>query len=221
MKETQKTNLTKNKKNTIKSNSKTNSTSHNHHHHINNSPKLTEEQIAKKKKEENDRLYKNPFQFKFLFVISPNTIYQESIGLSLKFLLRLISIIYALRALSSSYEQIKYNPNEFDYNLIINYICIFTSVFLYLSIYKYSRTISTIAYYIFVFHLGLKIYMSIKILIIDVQTHNYPLNAFIGIILGLLTGSLINLFSTWIVFSHMVFTYNYKKYNSLNSKYIN
>ena len=186
MKETKKTNLTKNKKNTIKSNSKTNSTSHNHHHHINNSPKLTEEQIAKKKKEENDRLYKNPFQFKFLFVINPNNIYQESIGLSLKFLLRIISIIYALRALSSSYEQIKYNPNEFDYNLIINYIC-----------------------------------MSIKILIIDVQTHNYPLNAFIGIILGLLTGSLINFFSTWIVFSHMVFTYNYKKYNSLNSKYIN
>ena len=45
--------------------------------------------------------------------------------------------------------------------------------------------------------------------------------AVIGIILGLITGSLINLFSTWIVFSHMVFTYNYKKYNSLNSKYIN
>ena len=63
--------------------------------------------------------------------------------------------------------------------------------------------------------------MSIKILIIDIQTHNYPLNAFIGILLGLLTGSLINFFSTWIVFSHMVFTYNYKKYNSLNSQYIN
>ncbi len=221
MKEIKKTKLTKNKKDTIKTNSKTNSNSHHHHNHTNNTPKLTEEQIEKKKKEENDRLYKNPFQFKFLFVINPEKIYQESIGLSLKFLLRLISIIYALRALSSSYEQIKYNPNEFDYNLIINYICIFTSVFLYLSIYKYSRTISTISYYIFVFHLGFKIYMSIKILIIDVQTHNYPLNAFIGIILGLLTGSLINFFSTWIVFSHMVFTYNYKKYNSLNSKYIN
>ena len=220
MKEVKKKKLTTNKKSSIKTNPKTNSNTHHHHNHTNNNPKLTEEEIEKKKKEENDRLYKNPFQFKFLFVINPNNIYQESIGLSLKFLLRLITIIYALRALSSSYEQLKYNQTELDYNLIINYICIFTSILLYLSIYKYSRTISTISYYIFVFHLGFKIYMSIKILIIDIQTHNYPLNAFIGILLGLLTGSLINFFSTWIVFSHMVFTYNYKKYNSLNS-YIN
>ncbi len=221
MKEVKKKKLTTNKKSSVKTNPKTNSNTHHHHNHTNNNPKLTEEEIEKKKKEENDRLYKNPFQFKFLFVINPEKIYQESIGLSLKFLLRLITIIYALRALSSSYEQLKYNQTELDYNLIINYICIFTSILLYLSIYKYSRTISTISYYIFVFHLGFKIYMSIKILIIDIQTHNYPLNAFIGILLGLLTGSLINFFSTWIVFSHMVFTYNYKKYNSLNSKYIN
>ncbi len=220
MKEVKKKKLTTNKKSSVKTNPKTNSNTHHHHNHTNNNPKLTEEEIEKKKKEENDRLYKNPFQFKFLFVINPEKIYQESIGLSLKFLLRLITIIYALRALSSSYEQLKYNQTELDYNLIINYICIFTSILLYLSIYKYSRTISTISYYIFVFHLGFKIYMSIKILIIDIQTHNYPLNAFIGILLGLLTGSLINFFSTWIVFSHMVFTYNYKKYNSLNS-YIN
>ena len=220
MKEVKKKKLTTNKKSSVKTNPKTNSNIHHHHNHTNNNPKLTEEEIEKKKKEENDRLYKNPFQFKFLFVINPEKIYQESLGLSLKFLLRLITIIYALRALSSSYEQLKYNQTELDYNLIINYICIFTSILLYLSIYKYSRTISTISYYIFVFHLGFKIYMSIKILIIDIQTHNYPLNAFIGILLGLLTGSLINFFSTWIVFSHMVFTYNYKKYNSLNS-YIN
>ena len=220
MKEVKKKKLTTNKKSSVKTNPKTNSNTHHHHNHTNNNPKLTEEEIEKKKKEENDRLYKNPFQFKFLFVINPEKIYQESLGLSLKFLLRLITIIYALRALSSSYEQLKYNQTELDYNLIINYICIFTSILLYLSIYKYSRTISTISYYIFVFHLGFKIYMSIKILIIDIQTHNYPLNAFIGILLGLLTGSLINFFSTWIVFSHMVFTYNYKKYNSLNS-YIN
>ena len=62
--------------------------------------------------------------------------------------------------------------------------------------------------------------MSGKILIVDIQTHNYPLNAFIGIILGLFTGSLINFFSTWIVFSHMVYTYNYKKYNSIIPKII-
>jgi hypothetical protein len=112
----------------------------------------------------------------------------------------------------------KFRPNDIDSNLIINYICVFTSILLYISIYKFSRVVTTIAYYVYFFHFGYKLYMSGKILLNDIQKHNYPINALIGIILGLTVGSIINCFSTWIVFSHMVFTFNYKKLSQLSFK---
>lgn len=193
-----------------------------HNHHDINLPKISNSNSNtnlenKKQKNEIDKLFLNPFKFKFLFLFKPYKIYKESIGLSLKIMIRMVSIIYALRAISSSYNHI-YFESKIDYNLIINFICIITSFLLYLSLFKLSRTITTIAYYIFLFHLGFKIFISGKILIIDVQTHHYPINAFIGIILGLSSGSLINLYCTWIVFSYMVYTFNYKKYNPTTTK---
>ncbi len=192
----------------------------NYHPHIHSRTYNTNKKnnLEKRKKEEEEKYYKNPYNFKFALILIPNKIYKERFGLKLQFLIRAISIIYALRSLSSIYEQMKFRPNDIDSNLIINYICVFTSILLYISIYKFSRVITTIAYYVYFFHFGYKLYMSGKILLNDIQKHNYPINALIGIILGLTVGSIINCFSTWIVFSHMVFTFNYKKLSQLSFK---
>ena len=165
--------------------------------------------INSSQKKEEDPLYMNTLKFKFLFFYTPKKIFQDSIGFSLTFYVRLICIIYALRA-STIYNQIKNSHILIDYNFIINCICIFTSFFLYISLYKHSRKISTFAYYIYLIHFFLKLFTSAKMLLSNLQKYHYTKQALIGTILGLSTGSSINFCSTWIIFSYMIFTYNIK-----------
>ena len=165
--------------------------------------------INSSQKKEEDPLYMNPLKFKFLFFYTPKKIFQDSIGFSLTFYVRLICIIYALRA-STIYNQIKYHPNQIDYNFIINCICILTSFSLYISLFKHSRKISTFAYYIYLIHFLLKLFTSARMFLYNLQKYHYTKQALIGTILGLSTGSSINFCSTWIIFSYMVFTYNIK-----------
>ena len=165
--------------------------------------------INSSQKKEEDPLYMNTLKFKFLFFYTPKKIFQDSLGFSLTFYVRLICIIYALRA-STIYNQIKNHHFLINYNFIINCICIFTSFFLYISLYKHSRKISTFAYYIYLIHFFLKLFTSAKMLLSNLQKYHYTKQALIGIILGLSTGSCINFCSTWIIFSYMIFTYNIK-----------
>lgn len=177
----------------------------------NNNNKNTK--INSSEKKEEDPLYLNNFKFKFLFCYTPKKIFQDSLNFSLTFYVRLICIIYALRS-STIFNQIKYHQYHIDYNFIINCICIFTSFFLYLSIFKHSRKISTFAYYIYLIHFLLKLYTSSKMFLYNLERYHYTKQALIGTILGLSTGSCINLCSTWIIFSYMVFTYNIKNKKS-------
>jgi hypothetical protein len=123
-----------------------------------------------------------------------------------------------LSSLSFLYENNKNISNKFQFNLIINYIFILTSILLYISLYKYSKIITTISYYIYVFFLGYKIYLYGKVLNIKLKAHHYPINALMGVIIGLSLNSIAHFFCTWIIFSYMVFTYNYKKYYQIPNK---
>ena len=184
-----------------------------YHPHIHSRTYKKNSNSQKKEKENIDKLYNNIFKFKFLFFFKPSKVYQKRFNITLHFLIRLISIIYGFSSLSFLYENRKNKSNKFEFNLIINYIFIFTSIFLYISLNIYSKIITTISYYIYVFFLGYKIYLYGKILNIKLKGHHYPINALIGVIIGLSLNSIAHLFCTWIIFSYMVFSYNYKKYS--------
>ena len=184
-----------------------------YHPHIHSRTYKKNSNSQKKEKENIDKLYNNIFKFKFLFFFKPSNVYQKRFNITLHFLIRLISIIYGFSSLSFLYENRKNKSNKFEFNLIINYIFIFTSIFLYISLNIYSKIITTISYYIYVFFLGYKIYLYGTILNIKLNAHHYPINALIGVIIGLSLNSIAHLFCTWIIFSYMVFSYNYKKYS--------
>ena len=184
-----------------------------YHPHIHSRTYKKNSNSQKKEKENIDKLYNNIFKFKFLFFFKPSKVYQKRLNITLHFLIRLISIIYGFSSLSFLYENRKNKSNKFEFNLIINYIFIFTSIFLYISLNIYSKIITTISYYIYVFFLGYKIYLYGTILNIKLNAHHYPINALIGVIIGLSLNSIAHLFCTWIIFSYMVFSYNYKKYS--------
>ena len=184
-----------------------------YHPHIHSRTYKKNSNSQKKEKENIDKLYNNIFKFKFLFFFKPSKVYQKRFNITLHFLIRLISIIYGFSSLSFLYENRKNKSNKFEFNLIINYIFIFIFIFLYISLNIYSKIITTISYYIYVFFLGYKIYLYGTILNIKLNAHHYPINALIGVIIGLSLNSIAHLFCTWIIFSYMVFSYNYKKYS--------
>jgi hypothetical protein len=189
-----------------------------YHPHIHSRTYKKNSNSQNKEKQKIDKLYNNISNFKFLFIYKPSKVYQKRFNISLHFLIRLISIIYGLSSLSFLYENNKIISNKFQFNLIINYIFILTSILLYISLYKYSKIITTISYYIYVFFLGYKIYLYGKVLNIKLKAHHYPINALMGVIIGLSLNSIAHFFCTWIIFSYMVFTYNYKKYYQIPNK---
>ena len=68
-----------------------------------------------------------------------------------------------------------------------------------------------LSYYVYLFHFVYKFVESCFYLYYKLSKKRYNIYSLLGIILGLSTSSVINLISTWIIFSHMVYIYNINK----------
>ena len=79
--------------------------------------------------------------------------------------------------------------------------------------YKKSFNFMRICYYVYVIHFFYKLIETILYLYNKLTLKRYHINAIIGIILGLSSSSVINLISTWVIFSYMVYIYNINNKN--------
>lgn len=166
------------------------------------------------KKKDDIELYKNSHRFKFVFLITPDSVTKSHFGLSLVFLLKVIAIIYSFRALTTTFHSFS-NPNlKMDnIDLFFNYLCIVTALLQYIAIYTKSYIISYSIYLVYFSHFLLKAWMSSFILYKKLTLGKMMFNTFLGVSLGLSFGTLINLISTWIIFSYFVYCYNYNHLN--------
>ena len=180
------------------------------------------DEFKKKQEKENKKDFENIHDFKFIFYYLPEEITKHIMGIRLSLLVKLVSIFYAYRALKSLHEEITYNTIQKKgintLNFIFNSVCIFTSLLLYFSMYKKSFNFMRFCYYVYVFHFFYKLIETILYLYNRLSHKRYHINAIIGIILGLSISSVLNLISTWIIFSYMVYIYNisYEKKNVHN-----
>ena len=180
------------------------------------------DEFKKIQEKENKKDFENIHDFKFIFYYIPEEITKNIMGIRLNLLVKLVSIYYAYRALKSLHEEITYNTIQKKgintLNFIFNSVCIFTSLLLYFSMYKKSFNFMRFCYYVYVFHFFYKLLETILYLFNRLSHKRYHINAIIGIILGLSTSSVLNLISTWIIFSYMVYIYNisYEKKNEHN-----
>ena len=177
-----------------------------------------DEYLKSKEKEEKED-FENIHDFKFMFYYIPEEVTKSIIGIRLSLIVKIVSIIYAYRALKSLQEEITINTIQkkgiSNINFIFNCVCIFTSILLYFSMYKKSYNFMKFCYYVYVAHFFYKLFETIIYLYTKLTLKRYNMNAIIGIILGLSTSSVINLISTWIIFSYMVYMYNIDKKKNL------
>ena len=186
-------------------------------HNDENKPKkdklnLTYDEYKKIKGKEEKKDFINENDFKFMFYYIPEEVTSGFLGIRLSFVIKFVSIFYAYRALKAVHEEINYysrnNQNINIINCILNVLCIFTSILLYVSMYKKSYNFTRFCYYVYVGHFFYKLFETINYLYNKLSLKRYNINAFIGIILGLSTSSVLNLISTWFIFSYMVYTHN-------------
>ena len=172
---------------------------------------------VKIKEKEDKEDYGNINDFKFMFYYILEEITESIIGIRLSLITKIISIYYAYRALKTLHEEIVYNTIQkkgiSNINCIFNCICIFTSILLYFSMYKKSYNFMRVCYYVYVIHFCYKLIETILYLYNKLTLKRYHINAIIGIILGLSSSSVINLISTWVIFSYMVYIYNINNKN--------
>ena len=169
------------------------------------------EEYQAMKKKEDSKDYINTHNFKFFFHYIPETITKSVLGIRLSLIVKIISLVYAYRSLVSFRNQIVLLTVEksINYiNFILNALCIFTSILLYFSMYKKSYNFMKVCYYVYIFHFFYKLSETCHYLYYKLSRKKYNINSFIGIILGLSTSSVVNLISTWIIFSYMVYIYN-------------
>ena len=170
------------------------------------------EEYQKLREKEDKKDFENENDLKFMFYYIPEEVTQSILGIRLSIIVKFVSIIYAYRALKSIHEEITYNTilkqGINNLNLIFNCVCIFTSLLLYFSMYKKSYNFMRFSYYVYVAHFFYKLIETILYLFNKLTHKKYNINAVIGIILGLSTSSVLNLISTWVIFSYMVYIYN-------------
>ena len=156
--------------------------------------------------------FENIHDFKFMFYYIPEEVTRSIIGIRLALIVKFVSIYYAYRALKSLREDINYSriqeENINALNFLFNSVCIFTSILLYFSMYKKSFNFMRFGYYVYLVHFFYKLCETILYLNNKLAHKKYSINSIIGIILGLSTSSIINLISTWLIFSYMVYIYN-------------
>jgi len=186
------------------------------HHNYQYDPKkdklnINYDDYKKIKQKEEIKDYENVNDFKFFFYYIPESITKSVLGIRLSLLVKIISLIYAYRSMVSLRNQIVLLSieNSINYiNFILNFLSIFTSVLLYFSMYKKSYNFMRICYYVYIFHFLYKFCEACHYLFYKLSRKKYNINSLFGIILGLSTSSVINLISTWIIFSYMVYIYN-------------
>ena len=162
------------------------------------------------KKQDDIELYNNSHRLKFAFLITPNSVTKSHFGLSLTFLVKVIAIIYSFRAITTTFHSFSNPKLKMDnIDLFFNYLCIITAILQYISIYTKSYIISYSVYLVYFSHFLIKAGMSSFILYKKLTLGKILFNTFLGISLGLSFGTLMNLLSTWIIFSYFVFCYNY------------
>ena len=180
------------------------------------------DEFKKLKEKEEKEDFENIHDFKFMFYYLPEEITKSIIGIRLSLLVKFVSIFYAYRALKSLHEEITYNTVQRHHintlNFIFNSICIFTSILLYFSMYKKSYNFMKFSYYVYVVHFLYKLFETVIYLFSKLTHKRYNINSIIGIILGLSTSSVLNLISTWIIFSYMVYIYNINNKNKNSQK---
>ena len=186
------------------------------HHNYQYDPKkdklnINYDDYKKMKQKEETKDYENIHDFKFFFYYIPESITKRVIGIRLSLIVKIISLIYAYRSMVSLRNQIVLLSieNSINYiNFILNFLCIFTSVLLYFSMYRKSYNFMRICYYVYLFHFFYKFCETCHYLFYKLSKKKYNINSLLGIILGLSTSSVVNLISTWIIFSYMVYIYN-------------
>lgn len=169
------------------------------------------EEYKKIKEQEDLKDYENIHDFKFFLYYIPESITKSVLGIRLSLIVKIISLIYAYRSLKSLRNQIallSIEKNINYINFILNALCIFTSILLYFSMYKKSYNFMRFSYYVYVFHFFYKLVETCIYLFYKLSRKRYNIYSFMGIILGLSTSSVVNLISTWIIFSYMVYIYN-------------
>ena len=175
------------------------------------------EDYLKIKQKEDKEDYENIHDFKFMFYYIPEEVTKSIIGIRLSLIAKFISIFYAYLALKTLHEEIAFstieNKGVNNINCIFKCVCIFRPILLYFSMYKKSFNFMTICYYVYVIHFFYKLIETILYLYNKLTLKRYHINAIIGIILGLSTSSVVNLISTWIIFSYMVYIYNINNKN--------
>ena len=189
---------------------------HKHHHEFQYDPakdklNINYDEYKKMKEKEDKKDYENIHDFKFFFYYIPESITKSVLGIRLSLIVKIISLIYAYRSLVSLRNQVVLLSieNSINYiNFILNCLCIFTSILLYFSMYKKSYNFMRICYYVYIFHFFYKFCETCHYLYYKLSRQRYNINSLIGIILGLSTSSVVNLISTWIIFSYMVYIYN-------------
>ena len=170
------------------------------------------DEYKRKKKKEDSKDFENKHDFKFMFYYVPEEITNTFLGVKLNLLVKFVSIYYAYRALKSLHEQIEmlaYNQKNLNIlNIAFNAVCIFTSIMLYFSMYKKSYSFMCFGYYVYLAHFFIKLLESFFYIFEKLSLKRSNIKIIIGIILGLSTSSVLNLCSTWIIFSYMVYIYN-------------
>ena len=170
------------------------------------------EEFKKLKEKEMKEDFENIHDFKFMFYYIPEEVTRSIIGIRLALIVKFVSIYYAYRALKSLREDINYSriqeENINALNFLFNSVCIFTSILLYFSMYKKSYNFMNFCYYVYMAHFFYKLFETIFYLYTKLTHKRFHINAIIGIILGLSTSSVLNLISTWFIFSYMVYIYN-------------
>ena len=160
------------------------------------------------KNKEEYELYKNTYNFRFLFLgKSPKGVLISLFGISLPTLNTIVALIYGLRAIPPILQFFSAPSKPIQLYLIVNICCLITSIFQLISIktklYKYTRS----TYLVHGVHFIGKVLSSILLLTNKLNTAK-TISALIGMGLGLMVGSTINFISVYIVYSYMVYCYN-------------
>lgn len=155
--------------------------------------------------------YENNHKLKFVFCFVPKEVTRSIFSIKLSFLVKLISIIYAYRAMKSLHDEIQayffINGHIHYLTCIFNAICVCTSIMIYLSMQNESSRFMSIGYYVYLFHYLIKLF-DVFVHIIQMITHKRKIASIFGAVLGLGMSSVVNFISTWIMFSQWVYSYN-------------
>ena len=81
---------------------------------------------------EDEALYNNTDNKRFLFLVAPSSVTKSYFGLSLSFYVKAIAMIYAFRAFTTVRQFYSTQQNHSTTDLVFNYVCIITAILQYI-----------------------------------------------------------------------------------------